>query len=69
MAIARRIHCKTDALRRNQNIADRNSALARGFVKLKKIQKSEKNSEVGGWVMPKHGFFVCFLCVFFVSFS
>ena len=25
----------------------------RGFVKLKTIQKSEKNSEVGGWVKPQ----------------
>ena len=40
----------------------------RGFVKLKKIQKSR----VGGWVKPKLGFFlfnfvffVCFLCVVF----
>ena len=43
-----------------------------GFVKLKKIQNSEKNSEVGGWVKPQLGFFfwveifVCvFLCCFF----
>ena len=28
----------------------------RGFVKLKKIQKSEKNSEVGRWVKPELGF-------------
>ena len=27
----------------------------RGFVKLKKIHKSEKNSEVGGWVRPQLG--------------
>ena len=44
-----------------------------GFVKLKKIQKSEKNSKVGGWVKPKleflfsggiffFFFFVLFLC-------
>ena len=25
----------------------------RGFVKLKNMQKSEKNSEVGGWVKPQ----------------
>ena len=30
--------------------------LLRGFVKLKTIQKSEKNSEVGGWVKPQFGF-------------
>ena len=24
----------------------------KGFVKLKKIKKSDKNSEVGGWVKP-----------------
>ena len=28
----------------------------RGFVKLKKSQKSEKNSEVGGWVKSQLGF-------------
>ena len=44
-----------------------------GFVKLKKIQKSEKNSEVGGWVKPQLGFLffweiLCFF-VFFVLFS
>ena len=42
----------------------------RGFVKLKKIQKSEKNSEVGGWVKPQLGilFFLilCFFVLFFV---
>ena len=27
----------------------------RGFVKLNKIKKSEKNSEVGGWVKPQLG--------------
>ena len=32
----------------------------RGFVKLKKIQKSEKNSKVGGWVAPI--FWKCFMC-------
>ena len=45
----------------------------RGFVKLKKFQKFEKNSEVGGWVKPQLGFFfveiLCFLCVFFCVFS
>ena len=44
--------------------------LIRGFVKLKKFQKSEKNSEVGGWVKPQLGspFFwgmLCFLCRFY----
>ena len=47
----------------------------RGFVKLKKIEKSEKNSEVGGWVKPQLAFyffwklsvFLCFLCCFYVS--
>ena len=38
-------------------------------AKLKKIQNSEKNSEVSGWVKPQLGFFffveiLCFLCVF-----
>ena len=37
----------------------------RGFVKLKKIQKSEKNSEVGAWVKPQLGFlFFLKYCVF-----
>ena len=36
----------------------------RNFVKLKKIRKSEKNTEVGGWVKPQLGFFFC--VVFFV---
>ena len=41
----------------------------RGFVKLKKFQKSEKNSKVSGWVKPQLGFFFFLemLC-FFVSF-
>ena len=46
--------------------------MIRGFVKLKKIQKSEKNSEVGGWVKPQLGFLFFggfFFCVFFVLFS
>ena len=34
----------------------------RDFVKLKKIQQSEKNSEVGGWVQPQLKF--CFLGCF-----
>ena len=29
----------------------------RGFVKLKKIKKSDKNSKVGGWVKSQLGFF------------
>ena len=44
-----------------------------GFVKLKKIQKSEKNSKVGGWVKPKLEFlfsggifFFFFFCVVFM---
>ena len=45
----------------------------RGFVKLKKIQKSLKNSEVGGWVKPQlesvflGGNFVLFFVVTHVS--
>ena len=47
------------------------SFLLRGFVKLTKNKKSEKNSEVGGWVKPQLGFFFrgefcgvfCVLCV------
>ena len=40
----------------------------RCFVKLKNFQKSEKNSEVGGWVKPQLGFLflgeiLCFVCV------
>ena len=48
--------------------------LLKGFCQVKKIQKSEKNSEVGGWFNPQLGlilFFVeilCF-CVFYVLFS
>ena len=45
----------------------------KGLVKLKKIKKSYKNSEVGGWVKPQLGFFflkfcvfVCFVCVVFM---
>ena len=46
----------------------------RGFVKLKKFKKSEKNSEVGGWVKPQLGFeffwgnsvFLVFFCVVFM---
>ena len=43
----------------------------RGYIKLNKFQKSEKNSEMGGWVKPQVGFSfffgnVLFLCVFFV---
>ena len=42
----------------------------RVFVKFKQIQKSEKNTEVGGWVKPQLGilFFwkFCVLCGFFV---
>ena len=43
--------------------------LLRGFVKFKKIKKSEKNSEVGGWVKSQLGFFFFRNCVFFVLFS
>ena len=32
------------------------AVLLRGFVKLKKFQKSKENSEVGGWVKPQLGF-------------
>ena len=46
----------------------------RGFVKLKKIQKPKKNSEVGGWVKSLLGFvffggkfiFFCVFCVVFM---
>ena len=31
--------------------------MTRGFCQVKKIQKSEKNSEVVGWVNPQLGFF------------
>ena len=45
----------------------------RCLIKFKKIQKSEKNSEVGGWVQPQLGFrfflkFCVFVCVFYVVF-
>ena len=33
------------------------NVLVRGFLKLEKIKKSEKNSEVVGWVKPQLGFF------------
>ena len=39
-----------------------------GFVKLKKFQKSEKNSEVGGWVKPQLGFLFFLILCFFVFF-
>ena len=47
--------------------------MATSFVKLRKIQKSEKNSELGGWVKLQLGlfsFFLEILCffVFFVLF-
>ena len=38
--------------------------LLRGFVKLKKIQKSEKNSEVGGCIKPQLGLLFFWRCVF-----
>ena len=41
--------------------------LTEGFCQVKKIQKSEKNSELGGWVKPKLGFFL--FCVFCVCFT
>ena len=42
----------------------------KGFFQVKKIKKSEKNSEVGVWVKPKLGFvffwqFGVFLCCYF----
>ena len=37
------------------DFAKRYGRQLRGFVKLKKFQKSEKNSEVGGWVKPQIG--------------
>ena len=40
----------------------------RGFFKLKKFQKSEKNSEVGGWVKPQLGIFFFFQNVVFCVF-
>ena len=42
------------------------NTLVRGYVKLKKIQKSEKNWEVGGWVEPQLGFL--FFSIFFLVF-
>ena len=42
------------------------------ICQVKKIQKTEKNSEVGGWVEPQLVFFFSnfvILCVFFVLFS
>ena len=36
----------------------------KGFVKLKKDKKSEKNSEVGGWFMAQLGFLIFFGVVF-----
>ena len=51
--------------------------MLRGFVKLKKIQKSEKNSESDGWVnlqlrlfslFWKFCMFSVFLCVVFLGF-
>ena len=43
----------------------------RGLVKLKKIQKSEKNSEVGGWVKHELGlsFFGNFVFLMFLCFQ
>ena len=47
----------------------------KGFFKLKKIKKSEKNSKVGGWVGSSpysdffflgNVFFLCFFVLFFV---
>ena len=45
------------------------NVFTKGFCQVKKIQKSEKNSKVGGWVMPQLEIFfffgnVVFLCVF-----
>ena len=50
-----------------------NAAEVRGFVKLKKKPKSEKNLEVGGWVRPQLGFLffgdiLCFFVWFYVVF-
>ena len=46
------------------------SNILRGFCQVKKIQKSVKNSEVGGWVKPQLGFLFSFgNFVFFVLFS
>ena len=44
--------------------------MLRGFVKLKKIQKSEKNSESDGWVKLQLRLFSLFwkFCMFFVFF-
>ena len=36
---------------------------------LEKFQKSEKNSEVGGWVKPQLGFLFLQYCVFCAAFS
>ena len=40
----------------------------RGSVKLKKIQKSEKDSEVGGWIKHQLGFFFFFEMLYFFVF-
>ena len=52
----------------HHDIIIRDMSRLRGFVKLKKIQKSEKISEVGGWVKPNSdlyflgGKFMLFSC-------
>ena len=44
---------------------------SKGSCQVKKIKKSEKKSEVGGWVKPQLGYFLCFFfsvfCVYFFS--
>ena len=42
------------------------SVIVKGFCRVKKIQLSEKSSEVGGWVKPQLGFFLGGNFVFFV---
>ena len=49
------------------NVLSFNSVIAlflRGFVKLKKFRKSEKNSEMGGWVKPQLIILFLILCYF-----
>ena len=44
------------------------SSAMSGFCQVKKIQKSEKNSEVGGWVKPQLGFAFFFENLYFLCF-
>ena len=42
--------------------------ILRGLVNLKKGNKSEKNSKVGGWIKPQLGFFCVWPIQFFLGF-